>query len=461
MKKLFSKVVGYIKLFLRCVFFLSAVLPRSADALPSFARQTGQSCVACHAGGQFPELTPYGRLFKLTGYTIGQRTALPLSAMVIGSYTKTRNTESSAPSVDFAKDAVALFQTASVFAGGRVTDNIGVFAQVTYDNYSQQNPDTLAWSGHTHADNIDIRYADRLLGPARDLIFGLSLNNNPSVADVWNTVPAWSQYVPTVFGFTGPSTAPIVAQLGQQVVGLGAYTFWNQTVYAEISSYQTAKGAFSFLKAGNQIDTRLKGSNPYVRLAISHEWGPHNVMLGVFGMNANVYPDPAFPSGPVTRYRDRGIDTQYQYLLDPHTVTAQFSYVRESIHGGDVTGLSAGAANTLNQMKLKGSYIYRAELGGSVSYFKTTGSSDSTAYPGLQDDGTGGMTAIPISGSAANNPDTRGWIPELFWSPVQNVRAGVQYFKYDRYAGSARNYDGAGRNASDNNTLFVYVWGAY
>ena len=89
---------------------------------------------------------------------------------------------------------------------------------------------------------------------------------------------------------------------------------------------------------------------------------------------------------------------------------------------GSVTGLSASEANTLNQMKLKGSYLYRAKLAGSVGYFKTTGSSDSTAYPGLQDDGTGGMTAIPISGSAANNPDTRGSIPQLFWSPVQNVR---------------------------------------
>jgi hypothetical protein len=46
----------------------------SAPALPIFVRQTGQSCIACHAGGQFPELTPYGRMFKLNGYTFGERT---------------------------------------------------------------------------------------------------------------------------------------------------------------------------------------------------------------------------------------------------------------------------------------------------------------------------------------------------------------------------------------------------
>src|SRR3984957_901163 len=41
----------------------------SAQALPSFARQTGQPCGTCHT--DFPALTPYGRKFKLLGYTTG------------------------------------------------------------------------------------------------------------------------------------------------------------------------------------------------------------------------------------------------------------------------------------------------------------------------------------------------------------------------------------------------------
>src|SRR5450759_4820831 len=40
-----------------------------ADALPSFARQTGQPCGTCHT--DFPGLTPYGRRFKIEGYTTG------------------------------------------------------------------------------------------------------------------------------------------------------------------------------------------------------------------------------------------------------------------------------------------------------------------------------------------------------------------------------------------------------
>ncbi len=103
------------------------LLPGSARAIPAFNRQTGQNCVACHAGGQFPELTPYGRLFKLTGYTIGQR-AVPISAMVVASLSKVANTsKSDDPSGDFQKNDAAILATASLLLGGKVTDNIGAY----------------------------------------------------------------------------------------------------------------------------------------------------------------------------------------------------------------------------------------------------------------------------------------------------------------------------------------------
>ncbi|MBA5690581.1 cytochrome C [Duganella sp. LX47W] len=416
--------------------------PIVAHALPVFARQTGQNCVACHAGGQFPELTSYGRLFKLTGYTIGSRT-IPLAAMGVVSYTK-----SATPSDDaaFAKDATALFQTGSLFVAGKITENVGVFAQATYNNYDSQNPDTNKWQGKWGSDNMELRYADRLIDPGRDLIFGVSVNNNPSFADPWNTAPAWMQYVPTQFGITGPDAAPIVSQLGAQAAGVAAYVFWNQSVYAEVAAYQTANGAWSLFSQGtkNPDQVKLRGSNPYVRLAFNRDWGPHSAMVGVMAMNANIYPDNLAPRGPTTRYRDRGVDAQYQYLLDPHSVTAQVSYITEAIDNGDVTGTAANPDNRLRQLKVKGSYVYRAKYGGSLSYFSTTGSSDAVLY------------ADP-----AGNPDTRGWVPELFWTPVQYLRVGAQYYNFRRYHGAVANYDGAGRNPSNNNTLFVYVWGSY
>ncbi|HEU4372031.1 MAG TPA: cytochrome C [Telluria sp.] len=416
--------------------------PTIANALPSFARQTGQQCATCHAGGQFPELTPFGRMFKLTGYTIGTRT-IPLSAMAVASMTK-----SSTPTEDvaFARDAVALFQTASVFVAGKITDKSGIFAQATYNNYDHQDPVSGRWRGKWGSDNLDLRYADHATVAGKDVIVGLDLNNNPSISDPWNTAPAWMQYVPTQFGVTGPDAAPLVSQLGAQAVGLGAYAMWNGLVYVEASLYQTANGAWSFASQGtsNADQVKLKGVNPYLRLALGHEWGPHSAMIGMLALNGDVYPDNLNPVGPSTQYRDRGVDAQYQYALGPHAVTAQLSYIHESISHGDVTEVAANASNRLNQLKLKATYSYQAKYGASLGYFSTTGTSDAVLYP-----------------DAASNPDTRGWVPELYWIPEQHLRAGIQYFAYDRFHGARTNYDGAGRDARDNNTLFVYLWGNY
>ena len=81
--------------FATLIVLAMACYPDPAFALPAFNRQTGQNCQACHAGGQFPELTPYGRLFKLTGYTLGERQPLPMSAMAVVSDSSVNNTSKS------------------------------------------------------------------------------------------------------------------------------------------------------------------------------------------------------------------------------------------------------------------------------------------------------------------------------------------------------------------------------
>src|ERR1700692_4580625 len=81
---------------------LWALMSSPASAVPSFARQTGQECIACHVS--FPELTPYGRYFKLTGYTIGKNFVssegvnyIPVALMAQASVTNTRNNNSTDP----------------------------------------------------------------------------------------------------------------------------------------------------------------------------------------------------------------------------------------------------------------------------------------------------------------------------------------------------------------------------
>jgi hypothetical protein len=47
---------------------LYAALAKLHKVVPSFSRQTGLACSSCHY--QFLQLTPFGRLFKLNGYTL-------------------------------------------------------------------------------------------------------------------------------------------------------------------------------------------------------------------------------------------------------------------------------------------------------------------------------------------------------------------------------------------------------
>jgi hypothetical protein len=460
--------------------------PLVAQAVPTFNRQTGQNCVACHAGGVFPELTPYGRMFKLTGYTIGERT-IPLSGMAVGSYTKTKDTTSDDPTSDFPKDGIPIFQTASLFLAGKITDNIGGFVQWTFNTFDTVPADAPDGRFHSHSgsDNLDVRYADRFVDPTKDLIFGVVTNNNPTVQDVFNSVPAWGFNV--VPGSSGPDTPPnapplpqLSGGLAQLVAGAGAYAYWNKMVYAELSAYKTANGVFSFMSQGtnNTDQTKVKGANPYWRLALTHEWGPHNVMIGTSGMIAKIFPNNEDPSGPTSKFRDIGFDAQYQYLLDPHTVTAQIAYIREKQTLADALANQAGAvdaangtdpgttqaptnsSNTLNLFRAKATYVYQAKYGGSLSFFNLTGSTDTALQTSVVQD------SVPIDGStrlgnASGDPATRGWTAEAFWTPIQYARVGLQYTWYDKFNGASNNYDGFGRNAKDNNTLFLYIWGAY
>jgi hypothetical protein len=377
-----------------------------------------------------------------------------------------------------------------------------VFSQTTFDNYAGQktNDDGSpgSWFGHSQMDNFDLRYADRYIGPGRDWVFGLSLNNNPSVSDPWNTAAAWMQYVPvpspSAYQFIDGNTPYPGFGAGGNIAGITGYVYWKQTLYAELGSYWTANRAFSFLSAGLGDDetTKLQGhNNPYWRLAYTHEWGPNNLMVGATGMVAKVYDAGSDISDPnnLGRFRNFGLDLQYQYLLDPHTITVQAAYARQR-QDYSANALAAGtpepfvdaegnpvaapnASDTIEIFRLKLSYIYQATYGGSIAYFDRRGTSNTLNQTSGYDPETGLITSDPggllgasaistrVTGNLAGNPGTRGATFEVFWMPIRYLRLGAQYTAYSRFNGASSNYDGLGRNARDNNSLLLYAWGAY
>ncbi|WP_211255037.1 hypothetical protein [Nevskia soli] len=448
--------------FLIVLGLLAIFATGTAGAVPVFARQTGEACESCHVS--FPELTPFGRMFKLNGFTLGQRQTIPFAAMAQDGFTWVNKNHDDQGNPVTPNTGRPAFSAASIFLGGKVTDNIGGFAQWTYDNQSV-NPDGVSTTGHGSIDNTDLRVVGRYVGTdskQTDWIYGLTLHNNPTVQDVWNTTPAWG------FPFTAPPNAPTPAAsslidggLAQQAVGLGGYAFWHKMIYSELTFYRRGDGIFSFLRAG-QDPAGLDGYNPYWRLAFNHEWGASSLMIGTFGTIVKLFPDSSMRDTPTDKYTDLALDSQYQYITNPHTFTAQATLIRErqdyrasfpATQGGNPIGAGPTPLNAVDHLltlKLKGTYYYLRKYGGTLAYFTTTGDADAGLYG-----------PASVGGSNNSSPNSRGYIVELNYVPIQYVRLMLQYTGYSKFNGASSNYDGAGRNASDNNTLFLNVWAAY
>ena len=116
-----------------------AVPLRDAFSLPLYARQTGQPCATCHTA--FLELTPFGRRFKLGGYTLGggDWTGPPFAVMLQApTYTHTEAGQEGGAAPHFGPNNNFAFQQASLFTGGRITDSLGAFIQGTYDGVARR-----------------------------------------------------------------------------------------------------------------------------------------------------------------------------------------------------------------------------------------------------------------------------------------------------------------------------------
>jgi hypothetical protein len=445
---------------LLATLLVASLVPQTAHAIPVFARQTQQNCVACHVGGQYPELTPYGRYFKLTGYTQGvtqitpDGVGIPLAfSLQAGVNKMSNNKDSTGVGIDPRNGRFAPDQ-ASVYSGGRIADNVGLFAQYTAA-FDQGD------SHHTTfgADNVDLRYADHLLLGGTDLIWGLSLNNNPGLTDVFNSTPAWSypyQYSASGTGTSAPVQTALEATYGGGTArGLNGYLYLSKSFYAEFGTYAAAKGPFQIMTfvtpasdtGSNNGTAPLKGGNPYYRLAYTTEWGPSNLMVGAFGMNSKL---DNLGDGTTTTYKDRGLDAQYQYISDPHVVSTQLRYLSEKIT--DESGQFAGPAN-LKSFYAKAMYVYRAKYGAGLSYQSEKGTSD-PFYGTLGAPSGAGANFV----SANNSPNSTVWTPAIFWQPLQNVRVTLYKTFFTKFLGGKDNYDGNGRNAKDNNTTYLYLW---
>ena len=266
-----SAVFAALALF--AAFALTSLLAASpANAVPSFARQTGQPCASCHTA--FPELTPFGRRFKLAGYTLqgGDWKGPPVALMAMPGFTHTQAPYdppggAAPPPAGLKTNDNLVTQQVTGLLAGQIYGNLGSFIQVS------GNP----VSGQTWFDASDIRYVDSFKLFGADTYFGVTVNNTPTMQDVWNTTDAWS--FPELSSGVAPAFKPPATHidaLAQIVGGAGAYVFWNDMLYAELTAYggynKSTLEAFGMLPAGATPNVQ-EGVQPYWRLALEPHWG--------------------------------------------------------------------------------------------------------------------------------------------------------------------------------------------
>ncbi len=143
-----KKFVG----FLLIAFFIATgtlfLMPTQSEAVPAFARQTGQACTSCHFQ-HIPMLNAFGREFKSGGYTMvggqslisGDMLSLPsvLNASLVLKirYQKT----SGADKTDGTnKGEIQFPDELALLIGGRVGENIGFLLEATPDFASFKMP---------------------------------------------------------------------------------------------------------------------------------------------------------------------------------------------------------------------------------------------------------------------------------------------------------------------------------
>ncbi len=270
------------------VLGLIVSLSPGMQAVPSFSRQTGLRCNVCHSNP--PELTAFGRKFKLEGYTLTNKKAdttiedkdlklnryFPLSVMLLLSDSATNK------SVPGAQNDTAGFpQQLSLFLAGEISPHLGGMVQGTYDHPSD----------HFTLDNTDIRYANHTTLGSKDLLYGITLNNSPTVEDVWNSTPSWGYPWLSSESAPSPSAGPIIAgALAQDVAGLGAYTMWNDHLYAGVTVYRSEHAGGPQPVTGTGFGINIHGVAPYWRLAWQQSWGLNYLEFGTYGIYVSSIP---------------------------------------------------------------------------------------------------------------------------------------------------------------------------
>jgi len=437
--------------------------PRSARAIPAFAVQTGQPCTTCHIGAFGPQLTAFGRAFKIGGYTQtggDATTPVPFSLMLIGSYSNTTKGQGAPAANNYGANGNFAMDQIGLFYGGHIGDYAGALIQGTFDGIASA----------FNLDNSDVRLTAPFTVSDTELRLGLDINNGPTVQDPYNSSYSWgypyvgSALVPT------PTAQPLLAGgLSGNSIGATVYAWYNRSLYLEAGLYNTVGPTLLNWMGNSYGPGSTANPAPYLRGAYEWNWNGQSAHIGTIFLHSNFNPAISSFSADGSQghdsYTDYAVDGGYQYIGDGTNIVSVlgiFDHETQNLVGSTSMGASSQPNNTLNQVRLSATYYYQQTYGATFGWQNTWGSPNPLLYNG------GSSTPQPLSGSANGKPNSNEFILEADYVPFGkadswagpwvNLKLGIQYTIYTEFNGGTSNYDGNGRNASANNTLYLFAW---
>lgn len=402
--------------FKSLILFISIILLSTTGyAIPSYARQTGLACAACHFQ-HFPALNSFGREFKANGYTLvmgkandnlinADRMSLPgtLNASIVTKfrYQKTNGADKSGGTN---KGEFQLPDEAALFLGGRISKNIGFILEGQMA--SAEDPFMASFKMPFTYEVKGVKLsAIPFLTDGLGAAFGFELLNTGSVRNVriWENRKDVSaqQYL----GTDGAAT-------GVAFVAYKPWGFVNYTLYTPVQGTNDANSYFT-----------------YIRTALTPKVGNWDLGFGTQIWTGSTALDAGATKKSISVW---SIDAQAQGALGTMPLGVYFSYgsAKKS------SSVAGAIPNMVNSSKFanKKAMSFSSEL-GIIPEIMTIGAAFRTA-----DRGT------------ATNSDQNSITFAMTYKVAQNVQ-----FQLNRSFGSGNYYDITRANGNNLTTLMLFA----
>lgn len=340
-------------------------LPENALAVPSFARQVGKPCSACHT--IWPRLNATGREFKEMGYTdVGDdypriegdnldllRFGPPISVSVISfPYSNKKVTDEKGVSETRIPDEVAFF-----FAG-RVTPNLGAFVEPH-------------WERDTDKVNVELAKFSAATRMGSNTLGIVVTKGDVAAADPYNTIRFSAFHTinsPAIFFDTGARVNATTGASGD------LFSFANTDNQGAVvngkffNSLYLAAGAFKGDGGAENPDS--DPADGFARAAFEYPISGESIAsIGGFyygGKERYVHPETGEYESNLARY---GVDFQYQMESAPHIIDLVAVYMGgkdKNVWDGSSTGDRSDVQ--FNGYYAEASYFYDRTYGLTVGY---------------------------------------------------------------------------------------------